>query len=252
MGSLLIQRPYETKTMKITNKTLFIIAGAIVVIGIVIYGGMSLFSKLNQVEELNERIEETAQMDGGQVTAESSEKSDDKQEQTPAAEPAQTEVPVPTPQTADDLLPSPTSALTPEPTSDNLDVGQKSGDESTNSEEKSQKKKEIDASVTAKLGKLKSSCQASSNSLVRQIAQELSSDEDATLATIQSKYLNKVFSAEADCDAKFNLLISNAKSEYKAADLGDQPFPDWSSQYESAKASARADALAIIANSLNK
>jgi hypothetical protein len=260
MVSLLMQRPYETKTMKISSKMLFIFAGAIVVIGIVIYGSMSLYSKLNQVEELNGRIEETARIDGGQNTAESSEKPDDQPEQTPlvepaqspAADPAQTEVSVPTPQTAEALLPSPTSSLTPEPTSDNLEVGQKSGDESTNSEEKSQKKKEIDASVTAKLEKLKSSCQASSNSLVRQIAQELSNDEDATLATIQSKYLNKVFSAEADCDAKFNLLISNAKSEYKAADLGDQPFPDWSSQYESAKAGARADALAIIANSLNK
>src|SRR4030095_15952875 len=103
-------------------------------------------------------------------------------------------------------------------------------DESTNSDEKSRKKKEIDASVTANLEKLKSSCQASSNSLVRQIAQELSGDKEATLADIQSKYLNKVFSAEADCDAKFNQLLSNAKSEYKAADLGDRSIPDWSSQ----------------------
>jgi hypothetical protein len=238
--------------MKLSNKMLFVIAGAIVIVGIVIYGSMSLYSKLNKVEELNGRLEQSAQIDGEQASPESTEQPGDQAEQTPEAEPTQTPVPVPSTQSEEDLKPSPAATLTPEPTSDNLDIGHKPEDESTNTEDKSQKKKEIDASVTAKLAKLKSSCQASSNSLVQQIAEELSADKDATLSTIQSKYLIKVFAAEADCDAKFNQLISNAKSEYKAADLGDQSFPDWSKQYESAKADARSNALTVIANSLKK
>ncbi|OBZ11220.1 hypothetical protein A7975_19900 [Bacillus sp. FJAT-26390] len=247
-----MQHPYETNTMKISNKMLFIMAGAIVVIGIVIYGSMSLYAKLNKVEELNGRLEETAQNDGVQASPESTEQPSNQAVQKPEDEPTQTPVPVPTTQSEEGLKSSPDATLTPEPTSDNLDIGHKPEDESTNTDDKSQKKKEIVASVTAKLAKLKSSCQASSNSLVQQIAEELSADKDATLSTIQSKYLNKVFAAEADCDAKFNQLISTAKSEYKAADLGDQSFPDWSSQYESAKAAARANALTVIANSLKK
>ncbi|WP_054026176.1 hypothetical protein [Bacillus sp. FJAT-28004] len=242
--------------MKKSNKTLMIIAGALVVIGIVIYGSMSLYSKLNQVDELNGRLDEAADSNAGQDPLKATEQPDEQPtnqaEQTP--QPDATPIPelVPTTQPEEVNQPSPTATLPPADASNNIDKGQKPDKESTNSEEKSRKKKEIDASVTVKLGKLKSSCQATSNSLVKQIAQELSGDEEATLATIQSKYLNKVFSAEADCDAKFNQLISNAKSEYKAADLGEQAFPDWSAQYESAKAGARANALTVIANSLNK
>lgn len=101
--------------------------------------------------------------------------------------------------------------------------------------DKSQKKKEINTSITVKLQKLKSSRHG---------------DAEAMLSTIKSKYLNDVFATETDCDAEFNQLISRAQSEYKAAELGDQSLPDWSAQYESARAQARADALTIIANSL--
>ncbi|WP_141502203.1 hypothetical protein [Paenibacillus luteus] len=239
--------------MKNRNKYLFILAGALVIIGIVIYGSMSLFSKINQVEELNGQLEETAEGNTGIVSSSSSSSPTPSPDVEPEAsminEPTQTPEIVPSTQPGN-ATPSPIATLTPGPTSDNVDKDDNSKGESTNSEEKSRKKKKIDASVTAKLGSLKSSCQATSNSLVKQIAGELSSNKDATLADIQSKYLNKVFSAESDCDAKFNELISNAKSEYKAADLGDQAFPDWSSQYESAKAQARADALAVIADSI--
>lgn len=235
---------------------IMIIAGVLVVIGIVTYGSVSLYSKLNQVDELNGRLEETADVEAGEQTPEVSgqpnEQPTNQTEQTPVADatPTPESELLPSTQPEEDLQPSPTATSTPNDTSSNVDKGQKPEEESTTSEEKTRKKKEINASVTAKLGKLKSSCQATSNSLVQQIAAELSGDEEATLATIQSKFLNKVFSAEAECDVKFNQLISDAQSEYKAADLGNQSFPDWSSQYESAKASARADALTVIANSL--
>ncbi|MGO4547618.1 hypothetical protein AB4Z29_22785 [Paenibacillus sp. 2TAB23] len=239
--------------MKNRIKYLFILAGALIIIGIVIYGSMSLFSKLNKVEELNGQLDETAEGNTGVVSPSplSSPISSpaDQPEATMNNEPTQTPEIGPSTQ-PENIAPTPSATLTPGPTSDNVEKDDNSKGESTNLEEKSRDKKKIDASVTAKLGSLKSSCQATSNSLVKQIAGELSSNKDATLADIQSKYLNKVFSAEADCDAKFNELMSNAKSEYKAADLGDQAFPDWSSQYESAKAQARADALAVIADSI--
>ncbi|MDQ8738358.1 hypothetical protein [Paenibacillus sp. LHD-38] len=243
----------KPKTMNKTNKIRFIIAGAIVVIGIIIYGSMSLYSKINQVNELNGRLEEAAEVDNAEGTPTKSDQPSEQPEQTANAE--ETSIPesepVPSAQPEDALQPSPTATLTPVPASDNVDKGQKPGEESTTSEDKAQMKKKIDASVNAKLQQLKSSCQASSNSLVKQIANELSNDKEATLATIQSKYLDKVFSAEAACDAKFNQLISNAQGEYQAAELSNQALPDWSSQYESAKATARADALAVIANSIN-
>lgn len=238
------------------NKVFFIFLCTVVLIGLIIYGSLTLYSKINQLEELNGKIEETAEVDTNNESPVNTENST-------SHRPEQTEELALTPQPTNKLEseigpstqpektnPSPSATLTPGPTSDNVEKDDNSKGESTNSEEKSRNKKKIDASVTAKLGSLKSSCQATSNSLVKQIAGELSSNKDATLADIQSKYLSKVFSAESDCDAKFNELMSNAKSEYKAADLGDQAFPDWSSQYESAKAKARADALAVIADSI--
>lgn len=236
--------------MKKWNMKLAILAGAVVIIGIVIYGGMSLYSKLNQVNELNERLDESAEAPAGLESPNPTKLPSDPIEQTPAAEPTPTPELVPSTQPEDVIQPITTATSAPKPTSDNVDKGQKPEKEAASSEEKSRKKKEIDASVTAKLGKLQSSCQSVSSSLVQQIAEELNGNKDATLADIQSKYLSKVVTAESDCDLKFNELISSAKSEYKAAELGDQPFPDWSSQYESAKAGARADALAVIVNSI--
>lgn len=229
---------------------LAILAGAVVIIGLVIYGGTSLYSKLNQVNELNERLNESAEAAEGLESPVPTKEPADQIEQTPAAEPTLAPELVPSTQPDDVIQPTPTATLTPEQASNNVDKGQKPEKAATSSEEKSRKKKEIDASVTAKLDNLKSSCQAASRSLIQQITDELSGNEDATLADIQSKYLSKVITAESDCDLKFNELISNAKSEYKAAELGDQPFPDWSSQYENAKAGARADALAAIVNSI--
>lgn len=233
--------------MKISNKALIIGAGALIVIGIVIYGSKSLYSKLNKVDELHVRLEEAAAIDAGQKSIAGT-------EQTPEAEPTQSPELEPSTQpkgAPPSAAPAPTAALAPGPASDNVENGHTTKNEPQSLEDKAHKKKEIDASVTAALLHLKSSCQASSSRLARQIAEELSGDGEVTLAAIQSKYLNKIFAAEAACDAKFNQLISNARSEYKAADLGHQALPDWGSQYESAKAKARGDALAVIANSLN-
>ncbi len=233
------------ETMKKINKTLIMITSALIVIGIVVFGSMSLYSKLNQVDELNGRLEEAAAAYAGQQSKESKDQQADKAEQTSEPEPEPSLGPV------DVSQQSPTATLTSEQQSDNVYKDQKLVNESSTSEEKARKKQEIDAAITAEMQQLRASCQAASHSLVQQIAQELSADDDATLATIQSKYLNEIFSAESDCDIRFNQLVGNAQSEYEAADLGNQALPDWSSQYESAKAQARADAFAVIANSLN-
>ncbi|HTG70668.1 MAG TPA: hypothetical protein VL921_15525 [Candidatus Udaeobacter sp.] len=249
-GCLKMDNPHETKTMKKWNKSLIIIAGALVVIGIALYGGISLYAKLNKVTELHTRLDEAAGKPETKPTQEHGQEEQgqgQEQEQEASQETSQESLlsPSEVPQLA------PAAALTPDQPSDNADEGQKPVEDAASAEDKVRKKNEIDASVTAKLWQLRSSCQARSSSLAGQIAQELRGDEEATAAAIQSKYMDMVFSAEADCDARFNQMISIALSEYKAAGLGDQSLPDWSSQYESAKAEARADALDVIANSLN-
>lgn len=229
------------------KKTLIITAGSLIVVGIVLYGSISLYSKLNKVDELNQRIEETADFVPSQDSNNSVDRSLVQEEEDQELEPVQVEL-----EQEKELQPAtveivtPSSALSP----NNVDTSEKSADEAKCTEDNARKKQEIDAAISADMQQLKASCQASSNSLVQQIIQELGGNNETALKTIQNKYLTKVFAAEAECDAQFNLLLSKAKSEYSAADLSDRPLPDWSSQYESAKAQARADAIAVIANAV--
>lgn len=230
------------------KKSLIITAGSLVVVGIVLYGSISLYSKLNKVDELNQRIEETVDSNSGQDSNNSADNpSLVQEEEDQATEPVQAEQVQEEelqPATVENVTPS--SALSP----NNVDTSEKPADEAKSTEDNARKKQEIDAAISADMQQLKASCQASSSSLVQQITQELGGNDEAALETIQNKYLTKVFAAEAECDAQFNQLLSKAKSEYSAADLSDQPLPDWSSQYESAKAQARADAIAVIANTV--
>ncbi|RCW47876.1 hypothetical protein [Paenibacillus prosopidis] len=225
------------------KKSLIITVGSLVVVGIVLYGSISLYSKLNKVDELNQRIEETADFDTSQDS--NTDPSLVQEEENQPKEPSQTE------QVQEDKLQS-TSVEneTPSPSPNNVDTSEKPTDDAKSTEDNVRKKQEIDAAITADLQQLKASCQASSSSLVQQITQELGKNDEAALEMIQNKYLTKVFAAEAECDAQFNQLISKAKSEYSAADLSDQPLPDWSTQYESAKAQARADAITVISNAV--
>lgn len=229
------------------KKSLIITAGSLVVVGIVICGSISLYSKLNKVNELNQRLEETVDSDASQDSSNSVGPSVVQEEEDQELEPVQVELEQEKelqPATVENVTPS--SALSP----NNADTSEKPADDAKSTEDKARKKQEIDAAISADMQQLKASCQVSSSSLVQQIIQELGGNDEAALETIQNKYLTKVFAAEAECDAQFNQLLNKAKSEYSAADLSDQPLPDWSSQYESAKAQARADAIDFIANAV--
>lgn len=230
------------------KKSLIITAGSLVVVGIVLYSSISLYSKLNKVDELNQRLEETADSAASQDSTNSADPSvvqEEEEQATEATEPAQAEQ-----VQEEELQPTSNGAATPSPSPNDAGTSEKQADNTKSSEDKTRIKQEIDTAITADLQQLKASCQASSSSLVQQITQELSKNDEAALETIQSKYLTKIFAAEAECDAQFNQLVNKAKSEYSAADLSDQKLLDWSSQYESAKAQARADAIAVIANAV--
>lgn len=224
------------------KKSLIITAGSLVVVGIVLYGSISLYSKLNKVDELNERIEETADFNPSQDSNNSADPSFVQEEEDQEIEPVPAQV--------EELQPTSTETMTSSPSPNNVDTSEKPTDDAKSTEDNARKKQEIDAAISAEMQQLKASCQASSSSLVQQIIQELGKNDEASLETIQSKYLTKIFAAEAECDAQFNQLLSKAKSGYSAADLSNQPLPDWSSQYESAKAQARADAITVISNAV--
>lgn len=228
------------------KKSLIITAGSLVMVGIVFYGSISLYSKLNKVDELNQRIEETVDSNSGHNSNNSADNPSLVQvEEDQVTEPTQAEQ-----VQGEELQPASVENAAPSsaPSPNNVDTSEKPADDVKSTEDKARIKQEIDAAISADMQQLKASCQASSSSLVQQITQELGENDETSLETIQSKYLTKIFDAEAECDAQFNQLLSKAKSEYSAADLSDQPLPDWSSQYESAKAQARADAITVIAN----
>jgi hypothetical protein len=232
------------------KKPLIIIAVSVVVVGIVLYGSIRLYSKLNKVDELNQRLEETAIVNDRQNSDESVDQSANHEGENLGI--VSTNAPeVETLQELEgEAEPISAETTTPVPSPNNPETSVNPSDDAEYTEDKGWKKQEIDAAISADMQQLKASCQASSSSLVQQIVQELGGNDEAALDTIQSKYMSKIVAAEAECDAKFNQLLSKAKSEYGAANLSDQPLPDWSSQYESAKAQARADAITIIANAV--
>ncbi len=252
------------------RKIAAIAAGAAIVAGLAVYGGVSLNHKLNEVDKLNQEIAEQSQSplpseqpgetpqpdqsapggnggeqqgqtdgeaagqptgngtDAGQATGGNGTSSGGGVSGNSGQQPAATDKP----------------ATTAAPGGS----GTKPQDGGSTATDKEKKKLEIDVAYAAKMDGLKASCLAASTRLAGQIAQELKADEDASLETIQSKYLSKVAAAEADCDGQFNALLGQAKADYEAAGIADMAMPSWSAQYEEAKSKARTDALAVIAN----
>ncbi|MGM0883319.1 MAG: hypothetical protein ACQEXQ_20070 [Bacillota bacterium] len=230
-----------------------ILAVSLVVLAISVYGSISLYTKLNKVDELNQRMEKTAKNEDSQVSDPVLDQPP-AQDEKPEAESDEYDVQAaePSEEPGGESSTTPSATPTPEQTSGDAGEGQKPEGDATVSVDKAQKKQKIDAAITAEMEQLRASCQTVSKSLVEQILGELSGNKEATLKTIQDKYLTKVFAAEASCDARFNQLLSSVQRKYAEAYLYDQALPDWSSQYESAKEQARADALVAIANTVQK
>jgi hypothetical protein len=117
-------------------------------------------------------------------------------------------------------------------------------------DEKDEIKQGIDAAITKEMEKLRTSCSATSSSLVNKIAAELKADPEGGLDKIQGSFMDDVVAAEAKCDSDFSALIAKAKQQYKKEGIPEDSLPDWSSEYASSKEKARANALSAIANAM--
>lgn len=108
------------------------------------------------------------------------------------------------------------------------------------------KKLSIDNKYDGKISSLRSECKVTSSQLLESMIGELSSNEDATLMTLQTKFLGKLIKAETNCDGRFQTLIDSATAEYLGADIPVSKMPTWQSQYSKEKAAVRASAIAKL------
>lgn len=235
--------------MKKWQKLSLVIAGALIIAITVIVGVNNLNSKLDEVKELNEQIADASNEENATETNQP----EDEGNETDEGQPGQTPKPNVKPGQSSEAPEStndPDTTQLPESTPKPSEPGDQSTAKPPSTEDQDRKKKEIDGAVTAQMESLRATCKSTSNSLIAQIKQELAANEDASLETIQSKYLTKILTAEAECDAQFNQLVSDAKAQYSDADLNEDALPNWSTEYENAKSQARSDALVEIANAL--
>ncbi|MCU6708771.1 hypothetical protein M6D81_08570 [Paenibacillus sp. J5C_2022] len=281
------------------NKKLLITIASLLIVGLVVFGGVRLYNKLNEVRDLkstiaeeNGGVEATSKPEDGTDNGDGDGSTDaGSGDNTPdngsdgsgndgegvSSQPGESQQPVddrtgatakpgtsgdggtatekpgtsgggtdvtakpeatPSPSDGSGGGISPGTTPTPKPT------------EQPSAEEQEKAKREIDAAITTKMEQLSASCKATSDSLVQEIAAELTEDPDATLDTIQKKFLVKVFAAEANCDSSFTTLLNEAKAAYSQAGLSEEQMPGWAAQYESAKAQARKDAISALASAL--
>lgn len=246
------------------RKKVWMAVAAILLLSLLTYGGVSLVSKMNKVDELNGKIAEAEgpeEPSSQPSPSEPSDSTDEPSEQPPDTTNASSSQ---KPHTGEETLPdnpgttpgntvtSPETTPKPSSPGDNGEAGSKPVTPPSNPSpnDKAKEKKEIDAATTTAMEKLRASCSTTSNNLVNQIVQELKADENASLESLQGDFLTDIIAAEAKCDVQFNLLMGQAKEQYKAAGIDEQSLPDWSSEYESAKSQARASALTAITKAM--
>lgn len=249
------------------------VAVVIIVLGLGAYATYTLMSKMNQVKELNGQIAEADEGDSAnpEVT-DSATKPGDSGEEKPAdvvvdpptdkgntssgadhvagsgdpsatAPAAATATATANPQSTDKPAQpgagdsgNPTGTQTPVPTPTPVDP--------------KERKQAIDQSVTASMESLRATCKAKSSGLVAQIKAEIAADPDAAVDMLQKEFLGQVIEAEAECDSQFAELVGQAKAQYKAAGIAESGLPDWSTEYDNAKADARSAALTEIASAI--
>lgn len=241
------------------QKILVLSAAGLAVIGLAVYGGISLSAKMNQVKELNTQIAEAEQEDKQgedkpapklpteEAPQQESELAVTDGETGEQAEPESgQDLPEPSPKIDTAVKDTPKPTLAPKPAAHEETLVKPSA-----SDNKAERKQEIDQATTTKMEGLRTSCSAASSSLVEQIKAEIKGNEESAIETIQEKFLNKVFEAEAKCDAEFGQLVEEAKAQYRDAGIDEQSLPDWSAEYEAAKTEARSAALNEIAKAIS-
>lgn len=247
----------------------------IIVLGLGSYATYTLMSKMNQVKELNGQIAEAGEE--GSVDPKSTE-----QATLPGGggdeEPADVAVDPPTvegePSSGGGLAagsdnPGATSNANvsatptppakprstdkpsqPDPGKPDSSAGTQTPASTPSPAELEERKQSIDESVTASMESLRATCKAKSSGLVAQIKAEIAADQDAAVDTLQKEFLGQVIEAEAECDSQFAELVGQAKAQYKAAGIAESGLPDWSTEYDNAKAEARSAALTEIAGAI--
>ena len=106
----------------------------------------------------------------------------------------------------------------------------------------------INRDTEARMDELRSECKAMSDALVREIAKELTSNDEATGKSVQVKFLGKLLNAERDCDSRFESLLADAREAYEREGIPVSELPDWPGRYRLEKATARAAAIARLAS----
>lgn len=256
------------------QKLSLVVAGSLIAATAAIAGINGIRSKLNEVKELNGQLAEASlqkqtsseQEAAAQVKQTSSAQeaaAQVKQEAAAQAEPGRKAIeaaaeqssvshqPEPSAGKLATASPSPPAASeqpTPAPKPQESPSGSAAGPGAA--EDRVMTKQDMDSAMTAKLESLRASCEAASDRLVAQIKQELASNKEATLAALEREYLDKVFAAEADCDARFHKLLGEAKAQYRDAGLDERLLPNWGVEYENAKAEARSEAMVDIAGAM--
>lgn len=248
------------------------IAVVIIVLGLGSYATYTLMSKMNQVKELNGQIAEADKGDSVNPEAEDSATQPGGGEEKPAdvavvppADKGDTSSGVD--HAAGSVDPSATAAAsatstaTAKPQSTDKPAQQGAGEPGSSAgtvtpastpspADLEERKQAIDQSVTASMESLRAACKAKSSGLVAQIKAEIAADPDAAVDTLQKEFLGQVIAAEADCDSQFAELVGQAKAQYKAAGIAESGLPDWSAEYDNAKADARSAALTEIASAI--
>jgi len=107
-------------------------------------------------------------------------------------------------------------------------------------------KQVIDKRVEGKFVTLRNECKAKSDSLLQSMIDELTSNEEATLKTLQSKFLGKLLVAETSCDGSFQTLVKRAADDYAKEGIPESAMPDWNSRYNEEKAAVRSSAIAKL------
>jgi len=241
--------------MRKTRLKVWIGLGAIVIAALIIFGSVNLYQKFNEVGDLKGQLAEQAPQDQNTKLNSGEKKpivNPDKEESNTDAGESQSRETGAEAESAEHTDRNVNSGSKDLPSNDDAQSVQAIQEQETKQEDnadKDKEKKAIDATITADMKQLQSSCVAVSNRLSKQIAEEIQADNDATIKSISSKYLPSILEAEIECDNKFQKILDKAVKGYETAGLAVESMPQWKKQYEAAKQQARAKALKSITSS---
>lgn len=106
----------------------------------------------------------------------------------------------------------------------------------------------ITSSYRGKLDALKVSCQGDINNLITNVINAKKADAALGLKELQSSFMGKFTSAESNCDASFNAIVSEAAR----AGISDSEIQGWKKEYGTMKQTAQSNAINQIAQAFKK